>query len=306
MLIRALGSLDQKGMHAVPTNYPVTRDRQRHSVNRTYPSEPLGFAHRGAPGRGVRENTLPAFRAALQAGVPGLESDVWLTADNVPVLLHDGYLRRVEGQPSGTRRVPAGSAGRGGACRHGNGVPGCGGRGCGGAGFGRCPVRPCRPGSPRSKTSTPSAAPPSSSASTSRTPQQPPSSSRLPAPRARLRRAGCGCVAASTRCRPGAGRSATSPTWSTRCAGEMCRRASRPAPGRCTSAGIDVLNMHRTDWRPAAVGAVREAGCLAFGWDVQTPAALDVLLGMGCAGVYSDSVPQLLGALARRRDRRTS
>jgi hypothetical protein len=24
MLIRALGSLDQKGMHAVPTNYPVT------------------------------------------------------------------------------------------------------------------------------------------------------------------------------------------------------------------------------------------------------------------------------------------
>ena len=70
--------------------------------------------------------------------------------------------------------------------------------------------------------------------------------------------------------------------------------------------GIDVLNMHRTDWRPAAVEAVREEGCLAFGWDVQTPAGLDVLLGMGCAGVYSDSVPQLLEALARRRDRDTS
>ncbi|MGZ4666336.1 MAG: glycerophosphodiester phosphodiesterase [Frankiaceae bacterium] len=82
-------------------------------MRRTYPSEPLGFAHRGAPGRGVRENTLPAFRAALQAGVPGLESDVWLTADNVPVLLHDGYLRRVEGQPP----APPGSGG--GPCRRG-------------------------------------------------------------------------------------------------------------------------------------------------------------------------------------------
>ena len=70
--------------------------------------------------------------------------------------------------------------------------------------------------------------------------------------------------------------------------------------------GIDVLNMHRTDWRPAAVEAVREEGCLAFGWDVQTPAGLDLLLGMGCAGVYSDSVPQLLEALARRRGRDTS
>ncbi|HZQ36947.1 MAG TPA: glycerophosphodiester phosphodiesterase family protein, partial [Dehalococcoidia bacterium] len=36
----------------------------------------------------MRENTLAAFGAALRAGADGLESDVWLTADGVPVLLH--------------------------------------------------------------------------------------------------------------------------------------------------------------------------------------------------------------------------
>lgn len=50
---------------------------------------PIGFAHRGGAGT-APENTIPAFRAALEAGVLGLESDVWLTADGVPVLDHDG------------------------------------------------------------------------------------------------------------------------------------------------------------------------------------------------------------------------
>jgi glycerophosphoryl diester phosphodiesterase len=53
----------------------------------------IGFAHRGAPASGVRENTLRAFTQALDQGVRGLESDVWLTADGVPVLAHDGYVR---------------------------------------------------------------------------------------------------------------------------------------------------------------------------------------------------------------------
>lgn len=49
---------------------------------------PLRFAHRGAPVSPARENTIAAFAAALRAGAEGLESDVWLTADGVPVLLH--------------------------------------------------------------------------------------------------------------------------------------------------------------------------------------------------------------------------
>ncbi len=58
---------------------------------------PIAFAHRGARAR-ANENTLDAFRLALDLGATGLESDVWLTADSVPVLDHDGvvgtHLRR--------------------------------------------------------------------------------------------------------------------------------------------------------------------------------------------------------------------
>jgi glycerophosphoryl diester phosphodiesterase len=53
----------------------------------------IGFAHRGAPGAGVRENTLEAFTHALTRGALALESDVWLTSDAVPVLIHDGFIR---------------------------------------------------------------------------------------------------------------------------------------------------------------------------------------------------------------------
>jgi len=49
----------------------------------------IGFAHRGASAD-APENTLPAFALALALGATGLESDVWLTADRVPVLDHDG------------------------------------------------------------------------------------------------------------------------------------------------------------------------------------------------------------------------
>jgi glycerophosphoryl diester phosphodiesterase len=50
---------------------------------------PVGFAHRGARAH-APENTLEAFRLALRLGATGLESDVWLTADGVAVLDHDG------------------------------------------------------------------------------------------------------------------------------------------------------------------------------------------------------------------------
>lgn len=49
------------------------------------------FAHRGARAH-APENTLEAFRLALEMGATGLESDVWLTLDGVPVLDHDGLV----------------------------------------------------------------------------------------------------------------------------------------------------------------------------------------------------------------------
>jgi glycerophosphoryl diester phosphodiesterase len=51
------------------------------------------IAHRGASAR-APENTLAAFRAALEAGVGMIELDVHLTADGVPVVIHDDALSR--------------------------------------------------------------------------------------------------------------------------------------------------------------------------------------------------------------------
>jgi glycerophosphoryl diester phosphodiesterase len=53
---------------------------------------PIGFAHRGARAH-APENTIEAFRLARRLGATGLESDVWLTADGVAVLDHDGVVR---------------------------------------------------------------------------------------------------------------------------------------------------------------------------------------------------------------------
>ncbi len=53
---------------------------------------PIAFAHRGAKAH-ARENTIDAFTLALRLGANGLESDVWLTADGIPVLDHDGVVR---------------------------------------------------------------------------------------------------------------------------------------------------------------------------------------------------------------------
>jgi len=57
----------------------------------------IRFAHRGAPVPPHSGNTLEAFEAALRRGAEGIESDVRLTADGVPVLVHG--LGRVGGRP---------------------------------------------------------------------------------------------------------------------------------------------------------------------------------------------------------------
>jgi glycerophosphoryl diester phosphodiesterase len=55
---------------------------------------PIGFAHRGLHGPGVPENSLAAFRAAVDAGA-GIECDVRLSGDGQVVVFHDHDLRRL-------------------------------------------------------------------------------------------------------------------------------------------------------------------------------------------------------------------
>lgn len=54
-------------------------------------------AHRGVM-HDLPENTLPAFRAALDAGVHFLELDVQFSADGVPMVIHDDRLERITGE----------------------------------------------------------------------------------------------------------------------------------------------------------------------------------------------------------------
>ncbi|HXG82152.1 MAG TPA: glycerophosphodiester phosphodiesterase family protein [Sphingomicrobium sp.] len=55
---------------------------------------PKGFAHRGLHGPGVPENSMAAFRAALEFGA-GIECDVRLSGDGHVMIFHDHDLRRM-------------------------------------------------------------------------------------------------------------------------------------------------------------------------------------------------------------------
>jgi glycerophosphoryl diester phosphodiesterase len=53
----------------------------------------ITFAHRGA--RLLEpENTIPAFRRALETGATGIETDVWLSSDGEVVCTHDAAVAR--------------------------------------------------------------------------------------------------------------------------------------------------------------------------------------------------------------------
>lgn len=58
--------------------------------------DPLIIGHRGASAV-APENSMAAFRAAIEAGADGIEFDVRLSRDGVPVIIHDDTLQRTHG-----------------------------------------------------------------------------------------------------------------------------------------------------------------------------------------------------------------
>jgi glycerophosphoryl diester phosphodiesterase len=71
----------------------------------THPgTRPRIFAHRGLTFEGdsqiADENTMKSFELAISAGADYLESDIQVTKDQVPVLFHDGDLKRLLGKKS--------------------------------------------------------------------------------------------------------------------------------------------------------------------------------------------------------------
>ena len=93
--------------------YVIKRsDAEEEEIYQTpdYFTAPIEYAHRGVylgtPDPVAPMNTLPAFRLAVEQGYNGIETDVQITSDNVPVILHDRNITTTARNADGT--TPAG------------------------------------------------------------------------------------------------------------------------------------------------------------------------------------------------------
>ncbi|MEY2582621.1 MAG: glycerophosphoryl diester phosphodiesterase [Ilumatobacteraceae bacterium] len=60
--------------------------------------------------------------------------------------------------------------------------------------------------------------------------------------------------------------------------------------------GIDAINLHHSDWNGGMVALFHRFDRVAFGWDVQEPHILQAAFRMGLDGVYSDWVDRMIDA----------
>jgi glycerophosphoryl diester phosphodiesterase len=226
---------------------------------------PIGFAHRGAPGDG-QENTMAAFHQALADGAPGLESDVWVTADGVAVLDHDGMVR------AGLRRRSIGDVPRADLPAH---IPALEDlyAGCGTAFQLSLDVK-----DPAAVAATVAVAAAAGGGAPGRLWLCYPDWETLAAWRAENAVPDEVHLVNSTRLR----RIKEGPE----------RRAASLA-----AAGVDAVNLHLTDWTPGLTTLFHRFRRLAFGWDAQFDRHLLSLLRMGCDAVYSDHVDRMVAAL---------
>jgi glycerophosphoryl diester phosphodiesterase len=227
-------------------------------------TSPIAFAHRGASAY-APQNTIEAFTLALRLGATGLESDVWLSADGLPVLVHDRTVRPPGRRIDVMRTTAAGLAPWG--------VPtltelyaACG------TGF-----------ELSLDLEHPEVALP-----TLRVAEAAGAEARLWACHEDLGLLS-GLRAASPRVRL---------VCSTR-----PRRIPEGVAERIGQLGerrIDALNMHWRDWTTERVERCHDVGVAAFGWDAQDAAAMERLLGMGVDAIYSDFPDRLVARIASR------
>jgi glycerophosphoryl diester phosphodiesterase len=220
--------------------------------------DPIAFGHRGARAH-APENTLAGFELALKLGATGLESDIWITADGVPVLDHDGVVRRSLG-----RTRPIGELQRSALPHH---IPSLAEL-----------IERCGTGYHLSLDLKDAAA---GRAVVDVISESAPAMLErvwLCAPRwdslLSLRGSGVKLVD-STRL-------------STIKEGPERRAAT------LRTEGIDAINMHHSDWNGGMVALFHRFDRVAFGWDMQEPHILQGGLRMGLDGIYSDWVDRMI------------
>lgn len=213
---------------------------------------PLAFAHRGAKGYAA-ENTLGAFALGLEQGANGLESDVWVTADGVPVLDHDGVVKRGLGRSkpiTELRRVdlPAHIPSLTDLIER-----------CGSAYHLSLDLKDPQAGQAVIDVVTDAA------------------------PEMLERVWLCSPVWESLLPLRGHGARLVDSTSLQRIKEGAERRAAN-----LSAHGIDALNMHHRDWTGGMVALVHRFNVAAFGWDMQEPHILERAFRMGLDGVYCD------------------
>jgi len=216
-------------------------------------ADPITFGHRGARAH-APENTVESFALGLRLGATGLESDVWLTADGVPVLDHDGQVK--VGRLGRQRRIaemrrdelPSYIPTLAELYEH-----------CGDDYHLSLDLKDPASGQPVIDV-TAEAAP---QMITKLWLCSPTIDVLLP-----LRGQGAKLVD-STRLR-------------------LIKEGPERRAADLYQAGIDCLNMHHTDWNGGLVALLHRFNRYAFGWDMQEPRILTAGLRMGLDGVYSD------------------
>jgi glycerophosphoryl diester phosphodiesterase len=225
---------------------------------------PIAFAHRGARAH-APENTIEAFQLGLRLGATGLESDVWLTADGRAVLDHDGV---VGGR---LRHRTIGETARADLPEH---IPELDEL------YDRCGT-----GFELSLDLKDAAVADAVVASATRSGED--AAGRL------------------WLCHP---RLETLAEWRSRwpevhlvhsTSTRRLRDGSERHAAALAEHGIEVVNLHHTEWTGGLIALYHRFERLAFAWDVQFERQMDELLDAGIDAIYSDHVDRLMTSVGR-------
>ena len=77
----------------------------------------------------------------------------------------------------------------------------------------------------------------------------------------------------------------------------LMRQGPERRAAQLSSAGIDAVNLHHTEWSGGLTTLFHRFGRLAFGWDAQHERMITELHRMGIDGIYSDHVDRMVDAL---------